>query len=216
MLPVGAGVGFKFQSSADAGAFVLLEPPGHAKDIESKRHIVNYMRENLERWLQFANHEWGLELKDHDMTFVCGTTKTSRFALAAFQGSNYRKKEGYITGNFGPFSTAGISINISNQTLPVSNYRHGPLNYGSSVPQLGYSEYHQPPSPNQCLFIHYYKMKRRFLWLLREPMQAAAGPHQLPPGDNAGGGAPMVPVPYEFEPESEQHEVSPSLSRLSS
>ena len=36
--------------------------------------------------------------------------------------------------------------------------------------------------PNQCIFLNYYKMKRRFGLFPKKLMQAAGGPHQLPPG----------------------------------
>ena len=205
--PAAASVGFKFQAMTDAGAFVLLQPPAHSRDIESKRHIVNYMRDNFEKWLEFANasHSWGLDLKEQDIIFVCGTTKTSRWAVASFQGPIYRKKEGYVSGEFGPFASAGISISISNQQLPAQHFRHGPLHdqlYSGSAPMITHPDHPSmvhlpptsPPPQDQCLFLHYYKMKRRFWWPFKDAMQAAAGPHQLPPGPDDPGAGPSVPV----------------------
>ncbi|KAI0696216.1 WD40-repeat-containing domain protein [Cerioporus squamosus] len=124
--PVSAGAGIKFQSTSDSGAFVLLDAPAQSKEIDSKRHIVNYMRDNFESWLEFANasYSWGLDLKEQDIIFVCGTTKTSKWAVAAFQGNRFRKTEGFVTGDFGPFASVGLSINISNQILPAEHYRH--------------------------------------------------------------------------------------------
>ncbi|TFK89205.1 WD40 repeat-like protein [Polyporus arcularius HHB13444] len=214
--PVSAGAGIKFQSMTDSGAFVLLEPPAQSKDIESKRHIVNYMRDNLESWLEFANavYSWGLDLREQDIIFVCGTTKTTRWAVAAFHGTSFRKKEGYVTGDFGPFASAGLSINISNQILPAEHYRHGPRQPRSMAPGVpsltypGYSTPSPPHPPNQCLFVHYYKMKRRaFWWPLKEPMRAAGGPHQLPPGPDNPEMDPPIRMPSpEYEFESEQAE----------
>ena len=65
----------------------MLAPPGIAEDIESKRHIVNYMRENFDHWLEFANasNSWGLDLSEQEILFVCGTLKTTHWAVAAFQ-----------------------------------------------------------------------------------------------------------------------------------
>ncbi|RPD70200.1 WD40 repeat-like protein [Lentinus tigrinus ALCF2SS1-7] len=207
--PVSVGAGIKFQSNTDSGAFVLLDAPAENKDIKSKRHIINYMRDNLESWLEFANstNSWGLDLKEQDIIFVCGTTKTRRWAVASFQGSTYRKKQGYVSGEFGPFANAGLSISISDQILPSSHYRHGPRPPrtvppgGPSLTYPGYSQPSPPHPPNQTIFVHYYKMKRRaFWWPYKEPMQAAGGPHQLPPGpDNPGMGPPMIENgQYEF------------------
>lgn len=165
------------------------------------------MRDNFDRWLEFANNRYGLELKDQDLIFVCGTTKTSRWAVAAFQGPTYRKKEGHIHGDFGPLATAGLSISISNQQLPAQHWAHGPTQTLTMSPPA-------IDAQDQCLFLHYYKMKRRLWW--KEPIKAAAGPHQLPPGpDTAGADASVAVNQYEFEPEGEpgRGEVS-GASRL--
>ena len=199
MSPVSAGAGIKFESTTDSGALLLLDAPAKSKHIQSKRHIVKYMSDNIENWLEFANadHRWGLDLKEQDIIFVSGTKKTSRWAVAAFQG-NYRRKEGHVTGDFGPFASGGFSVKIEDQILPANYYSHGPrqphtiLPGGLSVTYPGYSQPSPPHPPNQTLFIHYYKMKRR-LFLFKEPMMAAAGPHQLPPGpENPGMDAPML------------------------
>ena len=200
----------------------MLAPPGIAEDIESKRHIVNYMRENFHHWLEFANasNSWGLDLNEQEILFVCGTLKTTHWAVAAFQGNVFRSKEGYVAGDFGPTASAGFSVKISNEFLPANHYRTGPPrreSWADPTRRISYPGYPNPSDtafqgPSQCLFIHYYKMKRRFWVMPREPMQAAAGPHHLPPGpDNSGLGAPMVGTrgssPYDFEPDGVREEV---------
>ncbi|KAI0743152.1 WD40-repeat-containing domain protein [Daedaleopsis nitida] len=213
--PVSATGGFAFETATDAGAFVMLEAPALSRDIHSKRHIVTYMKDNFERWLEFANSEqsWGLNLRDHEIVFICGTTKTSRWAVASFHDHGFRKKQGYVSGDFGPFATVGLSVNISNQILPTHHYRHGPLPRRQSQVQSQTLRYSGSPpadsdlsSQSQCLFVHYYKMKRRLWW--KDPMQAAAGPHQLPPGpDNSGLDSPLAlrgSSPYDFESGTER------------
>ena len=198
-------VGFKFTSTTDSGAFVVLEPPGQSDEIESKRHIVNHMRENFDNWFNFANGDdsYGLDLKEHDLIFVCGTTKTTRWAVAAFQGNTFRKKEGHVTGDFGPFATVGLSVNISNHILPTNHYRTGPRMGTNSLAHITEGEnVTAPAGPSQCIFIHYYKMRRRVWWPFKGPMRAAAGPDNLPPGprDAEFSEAMMVDEQgYEFE-----------------
>ena len=193
---------------------VMLTPPGVAEDIESRRHIVNYMRNNFDSWLEFANgaDSWGLDLRPEDLLFICGTLKTTQWAVAAFQGSMFRNKQGQVSGQIGPFGNLGISVQISNQFLPTTHHRSGPRIPAAQVGdnhRLSYPGYDTPAGlshggPNQCLFVHYYKMKRRLWW--KEPMQAGAGPHQLPPGaDNPGPDA-MSPRHYEFETEAHEHD----------
>ena len=192
---------------------VMLNPPGVAEDIESRRHIVNYMRNNFDSWFEFANasNSWGLDLRPEDIIFVCGTLKTTQWAVAAFQGSTFRNKDGYVSGQIGSFGNVGISVQISNQLLPTTHHRAGPRVSAVQVDEqrrLSYPGYNtpaglSPAEPNQCLFVHYYKMKRRLWW--KEPMQAGAGPHHLPPGeDNPGSDAMSLregASPYEFEQE---------------
>ena len=135
----------------------------------------------------------GLGLKDEDMIFVSGTKKTTRWAVAAFQGDSFRNKEGFVSGRLGALASAEFSIRISDYLLPTDHYRTGPVSLqqeGQSsrlpIPDRageGPTDSEQPTNsqkPNQCIFVHYYKMKRRpFKWG-REPVRAAAGPGQLP------------------------------------
>ncbi|KAM5536984.1 hypothetical protein V8D89_009313 [Ganoderma adspersum] len=183
----GGAPGWRFQTTSDAGAMVMLRPPAIAEDIESRRFVANYMRDNFDSWLEFANasDSWGgLDLRPEDVVFVCGTLKTTRWALAAFQGSVFRKKDGVVSGRLDSHPTGSgpgevqFSVQIDGQPLPASHLRVGRVT----------SSY---KGPDQCLFIHYYKMKRRLLG--REPVQAGAGPHQLPPGPGKPGPDAMSP-----------------------
>ncbi|TBU40271.1 hypothetical protein BD309DRAFT_993190 [Dichomitus squalens] len=160
---------FAFQTTADCGALVLLEPPAESADIESKRHIVNYMRRHFDSWLDFVNGQEGMSLglEEQDIVFVSGTMKTTHWGVAAFQGNGSERKEGRIIAQFTPYATASLSVSLANASMPRSHYRYGPHPAQEvSVPR------------NQCLFIHYYKMRRRRP-LPKFAMRAAAGPHDL-------------------------------------
>ncbi|RDX46028.1 YVTN repeat-like/Quino protein amine dehydrogenase [Lentinus brumalis] len=213
-VPISAGGGFKFQTKSESGAFVLLEPPGKSKELRSKRHIVDYMHDNHASWLEFANasDSFGLDLNEQDIIFICGTIKTTKWAVAAFQGNSFRQKEGFVTGQFGPYASVDLSICISDQILPAEHYRHGPrlpctLPADHLLMSHPDSQSGRTHAPNQCLFVHYYKKKRRsVLWPFKKPMKAAGGPHQLPPGpDNPGVDAPVIADGI-YESDSEQHE----------
>ena len=190
--PASAGVGFHFHSLDDAGAFVLLKPSGSREAIVTKRHVVNYLRENFDSWLEWANSdEIGLELKDNELLFVSATIKTSSWTVAAYQGSSYRKKEGRVTGQLGPVASANISVSISNHILPANHYRTGPYVHTPRAPPShmitaagegdgGGISWASDPSSNQCLFIHYFKLRRR-MWFFKD-FKASAGPDNLPDG----------------------------------
>ena len=183
---------------------VMLEPPGVTEDMQSRRHVVDYMRNNFDSWLEFANAAWGLGIRPEDLLFVCGTLKTTQWAVAAFQGHTFRNKQGSVSGQLGSIGNVGITVQISDQLLPNTHHRTGPQLPAVQVDpnrRLSYPGHETPATlvpnePDQCLFIHFYKMKRRFWW--KEPMQAGAGPHQLPPGSDNQGSEPMSPRGYEF------------------
>ena len=111
---------------------VMLTPPGVAEDIESRRHIVNYMRNNFDSWLEFANasdSSWGgLGLRPEQVLFVCGTLKTTQWALAAFQGGAFRNKDGVVSGQLDTTGSGDVqfSVQIDGQPLPATHQRAGP------------------------------------------------------------------------------------------
>ncbi|TBU27184.1 hypothetical protein BD311DRAFT_807886 [Dichomitus squalens] len=192
---IAASGSFAFQTTADCGALVLLEPPAESADIESKRHIVNYMRRHFDSWLDFVNGQegMGLGLEEQDILFVSGTTKTTHWGVAAFQGNGSERKEGRISAQFTPYATASFSVSLAHASMPRSHYRYGPHpGQEASVP-VTMSMLSQEVQPgltaikrDQCLFIHYYKMRRRRP-LPKFAMRAAAGPHDLGPGSSDPG-----------------------------
>ncbi len=182
-----AGASVSFKCTDNQGAFLMFSPAAYSTEIKSKRHIINYMREHFTRWVQFSE-KYGLDLKEHEILFVCGMTKTARWAVAAFQG-NYKKKQGVISADLGSAGGLNMSVSISNQSLPQTHRKVGPSRAAlTSVPLLTTPD-GENPSPaaveaeepiDQCIFIHYYQMKRRIGWY-RHVLKAAAGPHELPP-----------------------------------
>ena len=193
-----AGAHFGFECSTDAGAFLLLAPPAVSKEIQSKKHIADYMRRHFPQWSELANSRFGLGLKDEEIVYVSGTTKTTKWAVAAFHGE-YRRKEGSITADFGSLMGIDISVSISDEMLPSSYYRSGPvrepdLSVGARLVHNGNEPVMSVPQErcDQCIFLHYYKMKRRLGWK-PTPIQAAGGPHELPPPDPDGGDDVLCP-----------------------
>ncbi|OSD00766.1 YVTN repeat-like/Quino protein amine dehydrogenase [Trametes coccinea BRFM310] len=222
------GANIKFKCTEEKGALLLLSPKGEDTSIQSRRHVVNHVRENAEKWENMANHILGLGLKQEDIYFVCGVTKTSRWAVAAFHGSQ-RDAEGSISCDLTALASANFTMSITNLDLPNCMHRAGPpkarrnshssshsvplgmsSSMGSSTSVASYatapelvgqfmSGYQYSPTlavpasgvvpdkADQCIFFHYYKMKKRF-WPLPARIEAGAGPHQLPPGDGGMDG----------------------------
>ncbi|KAH9886631.1 hypothetical protein C8Q73DRAFT_658067 [Cubamyces lactineus] len=184
---VTAGGGLKFTSSENTGAFLLHTPPAVCMKLVSKRAIVRYMRDNLDHWLEFANDEHGMMLNADQFYFVYGTVKTSKWACAAFQG-NVKSIEGSLQAQV-VNSGLNMSISLSTEDATRLEYNFGPtVSDGDESPlqltagsQEGGSP-RPPPRRDQCIFVNYYKAKKRLLWKPKI-IQAAAEPQNLPPGD---------------------------------
>ncbi len=190
----------------DAGAVLFLEPPAKKEFILSKRQIVAYMRQHFDSWMEHANVRGGYELKQEDVIFVSGTTKTTRWANAAFHGS-YRQKEGSISCGVNGVGKFSMKLSIANRNLPNPLYNYGPSSLDSDIDTIASTTASDPVEPprlatTQCIFFHYYKMKKRILWRPR-PIRAAAGPDELPPDDdNAGGNEQALDLDFEEHPQS--------------
>ncbi len=184
----------------------MFSPKAYSTDIASRRHIVNYIRRNFPHWVDFAD-KFGLDLKQQELFFVSGAIKTSHWAVAAFHGQ-YKKKQGMLTADFSSAVGLNLSVSISNQSLPQSYYGTGPRknprpSTSSAVVRSSESrdESDATPEPvDQCIFIHYYKAKRR-MWRPLD-IKAAAGPHELPSPDPEDGG--LDPVAAEDDSGSDE------------
>lgn len=156
---------------------LFLGPSGRTQDLLSKKLIVDYTEAHFDRWVEFANNRLQLGLKEDQIVFVSGTTKTSRWGVAAFSGSA-REKKGTISCNLGSLATIDFSMSISDAQLSTSHYRAGP----TLQPATGVCPEASPQEQyDQCVFIHYYKRKhRRIRSLIPTVIRAAAGPHELP------------------------------------
>ena len=121
-----AGAQINFRLRSDSGALLINGPAAHSREIKARRHIEVYMRKHFASWVEFANAH-GLGLRDEDLYFVYGTTKTSNWAVAAFNG-NYKHNSGTITANFGSLAgDVGIdfSLSITNQNMSSCWHRTG-------------------------------------------------------------------------------------------
>ena len=108
------------------------------------------MRENMDSWLKFANTRLKLCLNEQDLVFVSGTMKTSCWALGASAGENFDSEEKYACEELGSelISSEDGGPRFVGPDFSVCHSGGGPASASSEVRE-------------QCLFIHYFKMKRR-------------------------------------------------------
>ncbi len=168
------------KSPSHKGA-ALIAKKAHLEDCLSKMHIVSYIRAHHESWLDFAaSGSWNLTLQDEDIIFVSGTTMTTKWAMAAYEGQydSHGWAEEHVQDLF-DHHDAKSDVDIRHTTQP-----RPPHDPGADA-----ESHHGPESdardPDQCLFIHYYQVKRR-MWKQPVPtvLEAAAGPHHIVRGPN--------------------------------
>ncbi|KAI0743145.1 hypothetical protein C8Q80DRAFT_1273690 [Daedaleopsis nitida] len=203
---VGAAVGLKFSCRQNSGAILLLDPPAVKDVISSRRRLVTHIREHFDTWLWFANETCGLGIEKEGLWFISGTTKTTKWANAAFEGE-YHGKEGSIQCDFGNIANVNLSLRIENEILSSTFYNHGPRRRepsqtSSQIDDGSTSISSETCRPDQCIFINYYKMKKRLWWTRK--ITAGAGPHELPPPDSDDGDSSSVELEPPGSPEFEE------------
>lgn len=111
------------------------------------------MRENLDSWREHAWSQWRA-LKDKDVLFVCGTVKTTRrWGTNAVRDRHFRGKEGRIAGDLAQAENWRFRFA---DHFPQDQFSTGPgIEEGDDGTSVDGGAI-----PSQCLFMHYYKMKR--------------------------------------------------------
>ena len=175
-----ASVGLRYRCTDDSGAFLFLKQPAHKTFLDCKLSIINYMKTHLDSWCEFANETLGIGLKDKDLIFVSGFTKTTVWAEAAFSDHN-RSSEFVIAGGcFVPSVSGEFSVSIADGSIPLLESRYGPPERVSMWKDDVAQEYQY----DQSIFLNYYKMKNRSVLHGPRIIRAAAGPHTLPDEDH--------------------------------
>ncbi|KAI0820136.1 WD40-repeat-containing domain protein [Trametes gibbosa] len=182
------GAGIKFSHKSKTGGFLYFQTPNQARKLPSKLFIVRYMREHFDSWLEFANEGLGIGLTPQEIFFVHGTQKTCRWACGAFE-THSRNVEGSLNAAFTPVGSIDVAVTFSSQDAARREYNYGPT---VDAPAAGTEVAPIDPASapfNQCIFLNYFKAKKRIqVWRPRF-LQAGAGPHQLPDdGDSDDSG----------------------------
>ena len=131
---------------------LILKNDAHREVLHPCRDLTQYILLNHAGWHQFARNVCRLELKSQDIIFVCGWVKTAEWALAA---ATHRARDGEIAfgGDFGPAGQASFSVSASHEVSMSWEHRRGPKNTQDDSAK--------PTKFDQCVFLHYYKVKHR-------------------------------------------------------
>ena len=157
----------RFKCADDQGAMLVLKHEAVRESLHPSKDLTRYIVRNHESWCRFAQDVFRLDIKPHDIIFVSGCVKTAEWALAA---ATHRARECELMfgGEFAPSAKAAFSFGVSQESAASMEHRSGPeRTLEDSTDEDGL------PKRDQCVFLHYYKFKRRRI-LAPKVIRAAA------------------------------------------
>jgi len=173
-----------FQLSGKQGVALLTKHSTYREDARRVGIFEEYTKEHYASWVVFARDTgYG----DVNPVLVTGVDRTKDFAMLCYSNNSNELECKFTTSALGIPSVWGtwekpgfVHTNVGPQSrLPPSTQPEAPSSSGNSLPD----EY------NQCVFIRYLTVRKRF-WIPRI-MKAAAGPHDLG-GRGADGEGPLL------------------------
>lgn len=196
---VGADGKLKFQCNHDQGAILCLRRHADQDTTYFDKPAVTYIKRHFMNWTAFIRSEEGWGLHDNaNIIFVNGFIKTaSSWSMAAI--TRFGKS---ATLELSATSFASVGATIKNVRQISVQQRKWPPDQGpgESAPELTY---------DHCIFLQYYKAKRRHV--LGRRLKTAAGPHRLPSPERRGDADNQV-LAYDSEDGTDLEEV-PALSK---
>ena len=189
------GFSVSFQHSRRQGAALVTKYPTYREDIQREQIFEEYTKRHYDSWVAFtreAGHG-----NDINPVLVTGVDMTKDFAMMSYSNGARLKSE--FTVSVPGVASASASIWGTWRTEGLVHTNCGPQQYFLSTPTAtpvlplpGIDETEPVPEDyNQCVFVRYYTMRRRSLFLPKV-IKAAAGPHDLGPGGPNHGASPLV------------------------
>lgn len=195
-------VSYRFECSDKQGAILMLWDDATKTDLRSQqKHLMKYMKAHHESWYQFATETRGIDCEREDIVVVRGFVKTSCWTVAALTGESAHTREVTLNGQLGPLFNIGAGYAAHRGRLASIQQRSGPsIRMSSSITRTHWETLLSPKGTNkreihsampayetmprdQCVFLNYYKIKRKFLFL--EQIVAGAGAPTLPDPDGS-------------------------------
>jgi len=170
-----------FELTRKKGAALITKRPTHREDIERERTFKTYVKQHYDSWVDFAR-----ELGHGDNIrpiLVTGVDLTREFATVAYSDNQTRMECEFSAAVPGIASTSvSVSGSWHTQGLVHTNCGPHPTRRSRSSSESPALESEIPDGYNQCVFLRYYKIRRRVF--IPTALKAGAGPHQLPEGNH--------------------------------
>lgn len=154
----------------DQGAICLIPEGATADSEDDNQRLQTHIKRNIERWYETLKKSWSIKLED--LIVIRGAIKAMQYQVTAIYGASKSK-----------------SLDISARAFEL-------VNVGLSIEVRAKSDLHHEsrsllshrdpniidPDKKLAMFLYYYKMKHRLrVW---KKIEANAGPHVLPPGED--------------------------------
>ncbi|KAI0944756.1 hypothetical protein AcW1_002389 [Taiwanofungus camphoratus] len=191
---VGAEVGFKFECKDETGALLVLKDAATKTILRRSARMPDYMLRHHASWYDLARDTLGMDLRSDEIIFVQGVVKTTdRWALTAVTDSG-EGVEVHFSTDLGPYGNASFSFSRDRQASLSYPYRLGRALTTDTSRDEGASTGRKATKKDQCIFIHYYKLKRR--WYGPKVIKAAAEPRDPSRGSGDEGHGPDLTAQY--------------------
>ena len=174
------GGGFDFECSAEQGALLVITHSADRHTIHKSGPLLKHMATHWKDWWEHIKTRLSVDIPMDKLMFVSGVHKTSDWAVASYTAAGKSASLHFdvdftvAAGSFSLASSTKIEVPIHQQWGPQRTLDDTRTTSTSETTQDG------PPKKDQCIFLNYYKLKRRML-LGPKIMRAAAGYDSLPP-----------------------------------
>ncbi|KAI0754014.1 hypothetical protein C8Q80DRAFT_1116867 [Daedaleopsis nitida] len=170
----------RFKCADEQGAMLVLKHDATRDDLHPSKDLKQYIIRNHDSWFRFAQDVFRLDLPQHRIIFISGSVKTAEWALAAVTHCT-REGEIAFSGAFAPAAKAAFSVGGVQEVSMSVEQRCGPKRLpadSTSKSESVRDEREDLANTNisdgqgdasavsalkadQCVFVHYYKLKRR-------------------------------------------------------
>ena len=214
------GASFSFELTEKQGAALVTKYRTYREDIELESAFEEYTKHHYDSWVTFArNARHGNDIKP---VLVAGVDMTRDFAMIAYSNNSTHLSSEFTTSvpllasasasAWGTWNTQGlVHTNCGPQLCsPPSSLDSLDLSPSDAI-QVDVT----PNEYNQCVFIRYYTVRRRALMFPRV-IKAAAGPHDLGPGNNHDETLPELTVQSSSDSDTGSDSSGDSMTDYSS
>lgn len=186
-----------------------MQQSADRETIHRSRQLETHLHQNWKKWHIFVTDVLQVGIDIDEMIFISGTHKTANWAVASYVEAGRSSLFRFDASS--PMVSCAFSL-LSSSGVEMPPHQHwGPQRRTSSVTGSPSSQGSGDVDQNeikkdQCVFINYYKMKRRRLFPPKV-LRASAGYDRLSPRRDEDGRIGGIRASVDCDEESEEYEL---------